>query len=138
MLLTGWRQQWSPRAGVSAGMKNGLSGSNWWAIKPHPPKKYYCFIVPHVVRGLDFTARVRGAIDNREEFCRFPPPSRKSGGAGPSPIPRTISSVAFFHPIHLIVQQVYQFRYMLNVAELVDHLQAPFNPLVAHLSPRHQ
>ena len=103
-----------------------------------PSKKYYCFIVPHVVRGLDFTARVRGAIDNREEFCRFPPPSRKSGGAGPSPIPRTISSVAFFHPIHLIVQQVYQFRYMLNVAELVDHLQAPFDPLVAHLSPRHQ
>ncbi len=39
---------------------------------------------------------------------------------------------------HLIVQQVHQFRYMLNVAEVVDHLQAPFNLLVAHLSPRHQ
>ena len=94
--------------------------------------------MPHVVRGLDFTVRVRPAIDNREEFCPFPPSSRKSGGAGPSPIPRTISFVAFFHPIHLILQQVDQFRYMLNVAELVDHLQASFDPLVAHLSLRHQ
>ena len=39
---------------------------------------------------------------------------------------------------HLSVQQVRQFRYMLNVAEVVDHLQAPFNLLIAHLSPRQQ
>ena len=34
------------------------------------------------------------------------------------------------------VQQVRQFRGMFDAAEVVDHLQARFNLLVAHLSPR--
>ena len=43
-----------------------------------------------------------------------------------------------YHPTHLYVQEVYQFRHMLNVAEVVDNLQTLFNLLVAHLSSRHQ
>ena len=33
------------------------------------------------------------------------------------------------HPIHLYEQEIYQFKHILNVAEVVNHFQAPFNLL---------